>query len=65
MKAERMKRIADYDGAKAHLVVAYHDNDKTLTTLCCEEHVPYYPVTTEPLCEHCTNVLRDLNATAN
>lgn len=62
---KRLARLATYDGAVTHLVIAYH-GDGTVTTLCSEEHVQY----TEPeaglaLCKHCANVLKELNAAVN
>jgi hypothetical protein len=62
MAVNRVARIAAYDSAVAHLVIAYH-GDGTITTLCSEEHVQYSeaPEGTR-LCQHCVNVRKELNA---
>ena len=66
MKITRKVLIADYVGARAHLVVAYHGPDRrTVTTLCSEPDKRWWPAPADaPLCQHCTNVRADLAAVA-
>jgi hypothetical protein len=62
--AQRRVRVAQQpdERAVAHLVVARHKDDDTITTLCYEDRVAWDRATNEPLCQHCAKVLKEMFA---